>query len=97
MAGAVEPMVLSAPPLGRSGDVKVRKPVHDALCANPTAIDAHVFRLFAQFIQGTAGRRSVSLRLDLDEEFPNKPIDTLADRLKLLQAAGAARCAAILG
>ena len=87
--GADEPMVLSAPPLGRSGDVKVRKPVHDALCG--------VSRLFASFVQGTTGRRSVALRLDLDEGFPNLPLDTLPDRLSALQQAGAARCVAILG
>jgi hypothetical protein len=95
--GADEPMVISAPPLGRSGDVVVRKPLHDALCAEPTALGAHVLRIKAQFTQGSAGGRSVSLRLDLDADFPNLPVDALPARLEALQKAGAARCAAVLG
>ena len=97
IAGADEPMVLSAPPLGRSGDVKVRKAAHDVLCADPRAVGPHVFGLYASFFQGVEGRRVVSLRLDLDEDFPNLPANTLPERLQLLQQAGAARCAAILG
>lgn len=95
--GALEPVVLAAPPLGRSGDLRVRKAVHDALGADPTAIGRHVFRVSARFGQGVDGRRALYMRLDLDEDFPLLPHDTLPDRLRSLQSAGAARCAAVLG
>lgn len=51
----------------------------------------------AGFTQDTTGKRSVALRLDLDEDFPNLPLRTLPAKLERLQKAGAARCAAVLG
>lgn len=95
--GAVEPLVLAAPPIGRSGALRVRKTVHDALGADLEAIGAHVFRVSARFGQDVEGRRVVYVRLDLDEDFPNLPLSSLPGRLARLQAAGAARCAAVLG
>jgi hypothetical protein len=95
--GAVEPMVRTAPPLGRSGDLIVHKIVHDLLGADPSAIGAHVFRVKASFAQDTRGLRSVALRLDLDEDFPNLPVDALPARLEALQKAGRARCEQVLG
>jgi hypothetical protein len=95
--GAAEPLVLSSPPLGRSGIVKVRKPLRDALEADPTSIGAHVAGLHARIEQGTTGERVVSLRIDLDEDFPNQPLAKLSERLQPLIDAGHARCAAVLG
>lgn len=95
--GAVELLVLSAPPAGRSGEVRVRKALHDALGADPRRVGPHVSRVSAMIAQDTEGKRWVALRLVLDEDFPNLPLETLPERLQLLMKAGAARCAEIMG
>lgn len=95
--GASEPLVLASPPLGRSGEVRVRKPVLDALNADLAALGPHVTRVRAKFVQGVEGKRVVFLTLDLGEDFPIAPEKTLARRLQALEKAGKARTAAVLG
>lgn len=93
--GAVEPLVLAAPQAGTSGELRVRKPVHDALAA---AVQLpHVSRVSASFAQGVNGARMVSVRLILDESFPLAPADTLAERLTALSTSAKAACAGVLG
>lgn len=95
-----DPYVLSKPPTGKSGDLKVRKPVHDALCADPTSIDPHVSKLTASFGQDITGARMVYLRMVLDDDAPTlKDLGqaALTARVRMLQAKGTARCVAVLG
>lgn len=95
--GAVEPLVLAAPPAGRSGALRVSKALHDALGEDPHLVGPHVFRIRAFFNQHMNGRRSVNVRLDLNEDFPNLPLETLPERLHPLLLAGAARARSVLG
>jgi hypothetical protein len=95
-----EPYVLSKPPTGRSGDLNVRKPVHDALRVDPSSMDPHVFKLTSMFAQDVTGLRVAWLCLWLDDASPTlKDLgeERLQARIAALTAAGQARLAAVLG
>lgn len=98
--GVDDPYVLHKPPPGKSGDLKVKKAVHDALCADPTSLDPHVKKLTVSFGQDINGARMVYLRLVLDDDAPTlKDLGEarLTARVKRLQQVGTARCLSVLG
>lgn len=95
-----EPYVLSKPPTGKSGDLKLRKPIHDALCVDPQSFDPHVKKVTASFAQDVAGTRVAYLRLVLDDDAPTlKDLGEtrLVARVQALTRLGNARIAAVLG
>jgi hypothetical protein len=95
-----DPFILSKPPVGKSGNLRVRKPIHDALCADPKSLDPHVSRLTAHFGQDITGLRIAYLRLTLDAASPTlKDLGEkrLVNRVRTLTAAGEARLANVLG
>jgi hypothetical protein len=93
--GTDEAMVLTAPSLGTSGVVRVRKAMHDAL-AQAVRVP-HVSRISVPFGQGTDGVRAAYVRLIIDEDFPVAPAETLQVQLRAMADAAADACRGVLG